>query len=172
MVTTGTFGPMCSSGFMNIGHSKPRIKVGGGACYLNDVPCYCGIAAVRHLYRRHRHAGHVPSLGVGCALLAMTALLAVYCQAADVEFYALAKAQDYAQLDSGPATLSGDTPFRGGAFLFPTSSNSVVSATLGLPAGTQQALAYNPSNGRLLSCRPSSLPRVLWMPLLGSELIP
>ena len=47
VVTTGTFGPMCSSGmFMNLGHSQPRIKVGGGACYLNDVPCYCGIAAV------------------------------------------------------------------------------------------------------------------------------
>jgi L-aspartate semialdehyde sulfurtransferase len=47
VVTTGTFGPMCSSGmFMNLGHSKPRIKVGGGTCHLNDVPCYCGIAAV------------------------------------------------------------------------------------------------------------------------------
>ncbi len=47
VVTTGTFGPMCSSGmFLNLGHSKPRIKIGGGACYLNDVPCYCGIAAV------------------------------------------------------------------------------------------------------------------------------
>ena len=29
VVTTGTFGPMCSSGmFMNLGHSKPRIKIG------------------------------------------------------------------------------------------------------------------------------------------------
>ncbi len=47
VVTTGTFGPMCSSGmFINLGHSKPRIKVGGGTCYLNDVPCYCGLAAV------------------------------------------------------------------------------------------------------------------------------
>lgn len=47
VVTTGTFGPMCSSGmFMNLGHSKPRIKVGGGKCYLNDVPAYTGIAAV------------------------------------------------------------------------------------------------------------------------------
>lgn len=47
VVTTGTFGPMCSSGmFMNVGHSKPRIKIGGGKCYLNDVPAYCGIAAV------------------------------------------------------------------------------------------------------------------------------
>jgi uncharacterized protein (DUF39 family) len=47
VVTTGTFGPMCSSGmFMNVGHAKPRIKLGGGSCYLNDVPCYCGIAAV------------------------------------------------------------------------------------------------------------------------------
>ena len=46
VVTTGTFGPMCSSGmFMNVGHSKPRIKLGGGTCYLNDVPCYCGLAA-------------------------------------------------------------------------------------------------------------------------------
>ena len=47
VVTTGTFGPMCSSGmFINVGHSKPRIKIGGGKCYLNDVPAYCGLAAV------------------------------------------------------------------------------------------------------------------------------
>jgi uncharacterized protein (DUF39 family) len=47
VVTTGTFGPMCSSGaFLNIGHSKPRIKLGGGKVYLNDVPVYTGIAAV------------------------------------------------------------------------------------------------------------------------------
>lgn len=47
VVTTGTFGPMCSSGmFINLGHSKPRIKIGGGRCYLNDVPAYCGLAAV------------------------------------------------------------------------------------------------------------------------------
>ncbi|TRZ96242.1 hypothetical protein D4R78_01160 [bacterium] len=47
VVTTGTFGPMCSSGaFFNIGHSKPRIKLGGGTCRFNDVPAYCGFAAV------------------------------------------------------------------------------------------------------------------------------
>jgi uncharacterized protein (DUF39 family) len=47
VVTTGTFGPMCSSGaFLNIGHSKPRMKLGGGKVYLNDVPAYTGIAAV------------------------------------------------------------------------------------------------------------------------------
>lgn len=47
VVTTGTFGPMCSSGaYFNIGHSKPRIKLGGGTCRLNDVPAYCGFAAV------------------------------------------------------------------------------------------------------------------------------
>lgn len=47
VVTTGTFGPMCSSGmFLNVGHSKPRIKIGGGRCLLNDVPAYCGLAAV------------------------------------------------------------------------------------------------------------------------------
>lgn len=47
VVTTGTFGPMCSSGaYFNVGHSKPRIKIGGGTCKLNDVPAYCGFAAV------------------------------------------------------------------------------------------------------------------------------
>jgi uncharacterized protein (DUF39 family) len=47
VVTTGTFGPMCGSGaFLNIGHSKPRIKLGGGKVYLNDVLAYTGIAAV------------------------------------------------------------------------------------------------------------------------------
>ena len=47
VVTTGTFGPMCSSGaYFNIGHSKPRIKLGGGVCKLNDVPTYTGFAAV------------------------------------------------------------------------------------------------------------------------------
>ena len=47
VVTTGTFGPMCSSGaYFNIGHAKPRIKLGGGTCKLNDVPVYCGFAAV------------------------------------------------------------------------------------------------------------------------------
>jgi len=47
VVTTGTFGPMCGSGaFLNIGHSKPRIKLGGGKVYLNDIPVYTGIAAV------------------------------------------------------------------------------------------------------------------------------
>jgi uncharacterized protein (DUF39 family) len=46
VVTTGTFGPMCSSGaYFNIGHSKPRIKLGGGKAYLNDVPAYAAFAA-------------------------------------------------------------------------------------------------------------------------------
>ena len=47
VVTTGTFGPMCSSGaYFNFGHTKPRIKVGGGTSYLNNVPAYTGFAAV------------------------------------------------------------------------------------------------------------------------------
>ncbi|RKY32076.1 MAG: hypothetical protein DRP74_03490 [Candidatus Omnitrophota bacterium] len=47
VVTTGTFGPMCSSGaYFNIGHSKPRIKLGGGIIKVNDVPVYAGFAAV------------------------------------------------------------------------------------------------------------------------------
>jgi uncharacterized protein (DUF39 family) len=47
VVTTGTFGPMCSSGaYFNFGHSKPKIKAGGGKAYLNDIPAYTGWAAV------------------------------------------------------------------------------------------------------------------------------
>jgi uncharacterized protein (DUF39 family) len=47
VVTTGTFGIMCSSGvYFNTGHARPRIKFGGGRVYLNDVPAYTGLAAV------------------------------------------------------------------------------------------------------------------------------
>jgi uncharacterized protein (DUF39 family) len=47
VVTTGTFGPMCSSGaYFNFGHSKPKIKIGGGHVTLNDIPAYAGLAAV------------------------------------------------------------------------------------------------------------------------------
>jgi len=47
VVTTGTFGPMCGSGaYFNVGHTKPRIKLGGGKVYLNDVLAYTGLAAV------------------------------------------------------------------------------------------------------------------------------
>ncbi|MDI3481811.1 MAG: L-aspartate semialdehyde sulfurtransferase [Tepidanaerobacteraceae bacterium] len=45
VVTTGTFGPMCSSGiFLNFGHSAPRIRM--QKVWLNNVPAYTGIAAV------------------------------------------------------------------------------------------------------------------------------
>jgi uncharacterized protein (DUF39 family) len=45
VVTTGTFGPMCSSGaFLNFGHPKPRIKM--SRVRLNGVAAYAGIAAV------------------------------------------------------------------------------------------------------------------------------
>lgn len=45
VVTTGTFGPMCSSGaFLNFGHPKPRIKM--SRVWLNGVAAYAGIAAV------------------------------------------------------------------------------------------------------------------------------
>jgi len=47
VVTTGTFGPMCSSGaYLNIGHAKPKLKLGGGKVTLNNVPAYAGWAAV------------------------------------------------------------------------------------------------------------------------------
>jgi uncharacterized protein (DUF39 family)/CBS domain-containing protein len=45
VVTTGTFGPMCSSGaFLNFGHSDPPIKF--EHIWLNDVHAYHGNAAV------------------------------------------------------------------------------------------------------------------------------
>jgi len=45
VVTTATFGPMCSSGvFINFGHSKPKIKASN--VWLNDVEAYAGLAAV------------------------------------------------------------------------------------------------------------------------------
>jgi uncharacterized protein (DUF39 family) len=47
VVTTGTFGPMCSSGaYLNVGHTTPRMKLGGEGVFLNDVPAYAGLAAV------------------------------------------------------------------------------------------------------------------------------
>ncbi len=45
VVTTGTFGAMCSSGvWMNFGHSDPPIKM--SQVWLNDVEAYTGVAAV------------------------------------------------------------------------------------------------------------------------------
>lgn len=45
VVTTATFGPMCSSGaLLNFGHTDPPIKM--QKVWLNDVPAYAGVAAV------------------------------------------------------------------------------------------------------------------------------
>jgi uncharacterized protein (DUF39 family)/CBS domain-containing protein len=45
VVTTGTFGAMCSSGvFLNLGHSDPPIKI--SKALLNKVEAYGGVAAV------------------------------------------------------------------------------------------------------------------------------
>ncbi|MHA1906771.1 MAG: homocysteine biosynthesis protein [Candidatus Thorarchaeota archaeon] len=45
VVTTGTFGAMCSSGmWMNFGHAEPPIKM--SRVWLNDVEAYGGVAAV------------------------------------------------------------------------------------------------------------------------------
>lgn len=47
VVTTGTFAPMCSSGaYFNVGHTNPRMKLGGGKVTLDGVPLYTGFAAV------------------------------------------------------------------------------------------------------------------------------
>lgn len=45
VVTTGTFGAMCSSGvWMNFGHADPPIKM--SQVWLNDVEAYTGVAAI------------------------------------------------------------------------------------------------------------------------------
>ncbi len=45
VVTTATFGPMCSSGcFINFGHSKPKIRI--SEAWIDDVLVYSGIGAV------------------------------------------------------------------------------------------------------------------------------
>ena len=45
VVTTGTFGPMCSSGvFLNIPHTTPKIRI--QKAWVNNVSAYAGIAAV------------------------------------------------------------------------------------------------------------------------------
>jgi len=45
VVTTATFGPMCSSGcFLNFGHSKPKIRM--SEAWVQDVLVYTGVAAV------------------------------------------------------------------------------------------------------------------------------
>lgn len=45
VVTTGTFGPMCSSGvLLNVGHTTPRMKI--QKAWLDGVPAYSGLAAV------------------------------------------------------------------------------------------------------------------------------
>lgn len=47
VVTTATFSPVSSSGaYLNLGHSKPKIKLGGGRATLNGVEVYTGFAAV------------------------------------------------------------------------------------------------------------------------------
>ena len=46
VVTTGTFGPMCSSGiYFNIKQSTPKIKCGGGRVTVDGVAAYAGWAA-------------------------------------------------------------------------------------------------------------------------------
>ena len=66
VVTTGTFGAMCSSGLLlNTGHHSPRINY--SRAWINGVPAYAGIAAVdlylgataRSETRRGYGGGHV-----------------------------------------------------------------------------------------------------------------
>ena len=63
VVTTGTFGAMCSSGaFINFGHSEPPIRM--GKVWLNDVPRLCGLGSGRRVHRRYRASGQGGKYGV------------------------------------------------------------------------------------------------------------
>lgn len=62
VVTTGTFGPMCSSGvFLNFGHSDPPIKM--KKVTLNGVAAYAGVAAVDAYLGATEQSDENPSYG-------------------------------------------------------------------------------------------------------------
>jgi uncharacterized protein (DUF39 family)/predicted transcriptional regulator len=62
VVTTGTFGAMCSSGaFLNFGHTDPPIKM--TKTYLNGVEAYSGIAAVDS-YIGATQPSRIPEIGI------------------------------------------------------------------------------------------------------------
>ncbi len=62
VVTTGTFGPMCSSGmFLNVGHADPPIRM--EQITLNGVPVYAGIAAVDMYVGATSDHPSIPSYG-------------------------------------------------------------------------------------------------------------
>ena len=64
VVTTGTFGAMCSSGvFLNFGHSDPPIRM--QRVYLNDVEAYAGIASVDAYLGATQPSGSDESYGGG-----------------------------------------------------------------------------------------------------------
>ena len=71
VVTTGTFGPMCSSvAIFNIGHPQPKMKI--QKSWLNDIECYSGLAAVDMIIGAAQISDKDPvnSLGDGICLLA------------------------------------------------------------------------------------------------------
>jgi uncharacterized protein (DUF39 family) len=62
VVTTATFGPMCSSGmFINVGHSTPPIRMERAT--LNGVPVFTGIAAVDLYIGATENHPEIPSYG-------------------------------------------------------------------------------------------------------------
>lgn len=62
VVTTGTFGAMCSSGaFLNFGHSDPPIKM--YKTFLNNVEAYSGLAAV-DVYIGAAQPNRNPEIGI------------------------------------------------------------------------------------------------------------
>jgi L-aspartate semialdehyde sulfurtransferase len=79
VVTTGTFGPMCSSGVLiNTGHSSPRINYREAT--LNGVPAYCGIAAV-DLFLGATATGGTPCYGGGHVIEDLVSGRSIYLEA-------------------------------------------------------------------------------------------
>jgi uncharacterized protein (DUF39 family) len=86
VVTTATFGPMCSSGmFINVGHATPPIRMEKAT--LNGVPVFTGIAAVDLYIGATENHPENPSYGGAHVIEALIA-------GEDVELIAHAKGTD------------------------------------------------------------------------------
>src|SRR5436190_18711190 len=65
-------------------------------------------------------------------------------QAADVNFYAVEKAQKYNQSSAGPPTLGAGNPYRFEAAVAPSVTGSVQGATVNASGGAPQTLDFDP----------------------------
>lgn len=101
VVTTATFGAMCSSGmFINFGHANPPIRM--EEVLLNEVPVYAGIAAVDAYIGATSEHPHNPAYGGAHVIEALIA-------GEEVELYARGKGTDCYPAKEVEALISKDT---------------------------------------------------------------